>query len=114
LSARGYSGFLMGFLRILVSLGGEFHGLPGKLVPGLMFVLIVMRRSDAVSVRGEIMIFGGSLMPVVSAFSAVVSTIASVAHKSLLCRLQTNYTTPAFLPMCRPSPGPFAMRYRFR
>jgi hypothetical protein len=40
------------FSRVLVSLGGIFHRVPGKLVSGLVIFLFVMLRGDAVGVRG--------------------------------------------------------------
>jgi hypothetical protein len=39
----------------------------GKLVPGLVVFLFVVRCSDTVSVRGKIMELGGSLVPIVAA-----------------------------------------------
>jgi hypothetical protein len=56
----------------------------GKFVSGLVISLTVMHRCDAVSVRGKVMELGGSLVPVVSAFPAMASSITSIAHESLL------------------------------
>jgi hypothetical protein len=56
----------------------------GKFVPRLVISLAVMHLGDPVSVRGKVMKLRGSLVPVVSAFPAVISSITSVAHKSLL------------------------------
>ena len=74
----------MSFLCVLVSLGRVFHRLFRKLVSGLVIFLAVMRRSDTVSVRGKIVELGGSEVPVVSALPAMVASVASVAHESLL------------------------------
>ena len=52
----------MSFLRQLVSLGGVFHGLPGMLVPSHVVFFVVVRCSDAVCVRGEIVKLRGSLV----------------------------------------------------
>jgi hypothetical protein len=65
---------------------------------GLVIFLAVMRRSDTVGVRGEIVQLGGSLIPVVSAHPAMVASIASVAHESLLHEIKLNNTTRISLP----------------
>ena len=55
---------------------------------GLVIFLAVMRRSDTVGVRGKIVEFGSSLVPVVSASPALV------AHESLLYEVKLNYNMP--------------------
>src|SRR4029077_2670143 len=57
--------------------------------------LNLMRHSDTVSVRGEIVKLDGSLVPVVSAYPAMVP---SVGHESLLYEIKLNNTTPISLP----------------
>jgi len=74
----------MSILRVLVGFGGKFHGLPGKLMRGQMFFLIVMSRSHAVGVRRQIVELSSSLVPIVSAYPATVAAIASIAHGLLL------------------------------
>ena len=59
--------------------------------------VLVMRRSDAMGVRGEIVVLSGSFLPVVSAYSAMVATVASVADGLLLCKIARNCTTLAAL-----------------
>ncbi len=54
----------MSFLCELISLGGVFHGLPGKFVPGLMVFFAVVRRGNTVCVRGEIVVLRGFLVRV--------------------------------------------------
>jgi hypothetical protein len=63
-------------------------------VPGLVIFLAVMSRGDAVRVRGKIMKLGGSAMPVVSAHSSVIASIASVTHEMLLYEIKQNNTMP--------------------
>jgi hypothetical protein len=82
--SEGACRFLVSFLRILVRLGCEFHRLFGILVSRTVIFLAVMRGSNAVGVRGEVVVLGGSLVPVVSALPAMISSIASVAHERLL------------------------------
>ena len=48
-------------LSHLVSLFGVFEGLPGVLVPGLMFLLSLLF-TGAVGVGGEVVQLGGALM----------------------------------------------------
>jgi hypothetical protein len=67
-------------------------------VSGLVIFMAVMRRSDTVGVRGEIVKLGGSLVPVVSAQPAMVASISSVAHESLLYEIKLNNTMPISLP----------------
>jgi hypothetical protein len=62
-------------------------------VPGLVILVSVTRRSDAVSVRSKIVELGSSLVPIVSAFPAMVATIASVAHKQLLQEIKLHSIT---------------------
>jgi hypothetical protein len=69
------------FPRVLVSLGRVFHGVPGEFVSGLVIFLFVMLRGDAVCMRGKIVKFGGSLVPVVSPSPA---SGGCFAHESLL------------------------------
>ena len=52
----------MGLLCELVSLGGVFQGLPGMFVPSLMVFFAVVRRRNAVCVRGKIVHLCGSIM----------------------------------------------------
>jgi hypothetical protein len=47
-------------------------------VPGLVILLIVMRRSDTVGMRGKIVELGGSLVPIVPASPASVGCFAHV------------------------------------
>jgi hypothetical protein len=43
---------------------------------------------------------GGSLVPVISAYPAMVASVASVAHESLLYEIKLNSTMPISLPPC--------------
>jgi hypothetical protein len=86
-SAQGVCRFLVSFPRVLVSLGGVFHRVPGKLVSGLVIFLFVMLGGDAVGVRGKIVKLGGSLVPVVS---AAPSSGGCFSHASLLYRIIVN------------------------
>jgi len=52
----------MGFLCELVSLGGVLQGLPGMLMPSLMVFFAVVRRRNAVCMRGKIVHLCGSIM----------------------------------------------------
>jgi hypothetical protein len=70
-------------------------------VPGLVIFLAMMRRGDAVRVRGEIMKLGGSAVPVVSAQPSVIASIASVTHELLLYEIKQNNTMPI-------SPSPYS------
>jgi hypothetical protein len=60
----------MGFLCELVSLGGVLQGLPGIFVSGHMVFFTVMRSSNTMCVRGQIVKLCGSLMRV---FGHVIS-----------------------------------------
>lgn len=71
-------------MRILIRLGGIFHRVFGKFVAGFVVSLAMMRGSDAVRVRGQVMELGGSLVPVVAAYPAMTAAVASIAHKLLL------------------------------
>jgi len=60
-----HGGLLEGFLRLLVRLGRVFHRLLGVLVPGLVIFLAVMRRGNAMRVRGKLVHLSGSLVRIV-------------------------------------------------
>ena len=62
-----------------------------------MVFLAVMGRGDAMSVRGKVIEFCGSLVPVVAAYPASRASIASVAHKSLLLKIKLNCNMLIFL-----------------
>ena len=51
---------------------------------GLVILFAVMRCSDTVGMRRKIVELGGSLMPVVSAYPAMIASVATIAHKLLL------------------------------
>jgi hypothetical protein len=82
------------FPRVLVSLGGIFHRVPGKLVSSLVVSLFVMLRGDAMGVRGKIVELGGSLVPVVP---ALPPSGVCFAHELLLYKLMVNSSTAIFL-----------------
>jgi hypothetical protein len=79
-----------------------------------------MRGGDAVSVRGKIVKFSGSLVPVVFSSPAMVASVASVAHKSLLCstRLYILYhagfsaSVPSAFLAGTPTPGTIRFQRR--
>ena len=62
-----------------------------------MILLAVTHCGDAVGVRGKIVELGGSLVPIVSAWPAVIASIAAVAHGSLLYEIKLNGTMPISL-----------------
>ena len=55
----------MGFLGLLVSLGGMFHGLLRGFVSALVIFLAVVRRSGTMSMCGKVVEFGGSLVRII-------------------------------------------------
>jgi hypothetical protein len=84
-------GFLKRLLRGFVSFGGMFHGLLGMFVASLVVTFIVMRGSGAVSVCGEIMELGRSLVRLVwhdrSSIFRLTSFPGSTSRKTLATTL---------------------------
>ena len=79
---------LKSFLGSLIGLGRMFHGLLGVFVSGLVIFLTVMRGGNTVSVRGQLVHLGGSLMPI-TLHDGLLSFQASV-------RTQTRQAADAY------------------